>query len=144
MSVRPAKIQISLGYPPCLISLRYALSGKLRTQAFFMRTAKTDQTGRMPRLIRVFVGRQPHCWVCHVAAHNYTLVLTLVQHKQTSLLFCLKYVPFSFIFLSELLWILTREQAGIRSDVRDGILSMLRGYGINTDKLSPTDQNNCP
>ena len=41
-------------------SLRCALNGYLRTQAFFMRTAKTDQTGRMPRLIRVFAGRTCH------------------------------------------------------------------------------------
>ena len=34
-------------------SLRCALW----TQAFFMQTAKTDQTGQMPRLIRVFTGR---------------------------------------------------------------------------------------
>ena len=38
-------------------SLHYAFSGKLRIQPFFMRTAKTDQTGRMPRLIWVFTGR---------------------------------------------------------------------------------------
>ena len=34
-----------------------ALNEKLRTQACFMRTAKTDQTGRMPRLIWVFARR---------------------------------------------------------------------------------------
>ena len=38
-------------------SLRCALNGQLKTQAFFMWTAKTDQTGRMPRLIWVFAGR---------------------------------------------------------------------------------------
>ena len=36
------------GHSPSLISLHSALRGYLRTQAFFMRTAKTDQTGRMP------------------------------------------------------------------------------------------------
>ena len=35
-------------------SLRCALNGKLRTQAFFMRTANSDQTWWMPRLIWVF------------------------------------------------------------------------------------------
>ena len=45
------------GYPPSLISLRCALNGQLRAQAFFMRTAKTDQFGRMPRLIWVIAGR---------------------------------------------------------------------------------------
>ena len=30
---------------------------RIRTQSFFMQTTKTDQTGRMPRLIWVFAGR---------------------------------------------------------------------------------------
>ena len=42
-----------------------ALSGKLRTQAFFMRTAKTDLTGWMHRLIESWLG-----------AHGILLVLT--------------------------------------------------------------------
>ena len=29
----------------------------------------SDQTGRMPRLIWVSLGAQPHCWFCHEAAH---------------------------------------------------------------------------
>ena len=37
-------------------SLLCALNGYLKTQAFFMWTAKTDQTGRMLRLIWVFAG----------------------------------------------------------------------------------------
>ena len=44
------------GRPPSLIHLRWWQ----RTQGFFIRTAKTDQTGRMPRLIRVFAGRTGH------------------------------------------------------------------------------------
>ena len=35
-------------------SLHCALNRWLRVQCFFIRTAKTDQTGQMPRLIRVF------------------------------------------------------------------------------------------
>ena len=27
-----------------------------------------DQTGQMPRLIRVFAGCAPFCWFCHEAA----------------------------------------------------------------------------
>ena len=41
-------------------SLRCALSGKLRIQGFSMQTAKTDQSGRMPRLIWVFAGHTCH------------------------------------------------------------------------------------
>ena len=48
-------------------SLCWAFNGKLRTQGIFMWTAKTDQTGWMPRLISVF------CWVhisfWHAVAH---------------------------------------------------------------------------
>ena len=44
-------------HPPSLLSLRCALSGRLWTQAFFMRTARTGQTVRMPRLIWVVSGR---------------------------------------------------------------------------------------
>ena len=53
MSVRPAKTQICPVWSESLL----ALSGWLSTQAFYMLTAKTDQTGRMPRLIWVFAGR---------------------------------------------------------------------------------------
>ena len=52
---KPSK-WVSAQHPPSLISLRCALNGQLTTQAFFMWTAKTDQTQRMPRLIWVFAG----------------------------------------------------------------------------------------
>ena len=38
-------------------NLRCVLSGYLSTQAFFMRSEDSDQTGRIPRLIWVFAGR---------------------------------------------------------------------------------------
>ena len=41
-------------------SLRGVLNGKLRTHGFLMQTAKTDQTGRMPRLIWGFAGHTGH------------------------------------------------------------------------------------
>ena len=43
-----------------LISLQCALNGYVWTQDFFMPTAKTDKTGRMPRLIGVLAGRTGH------------------------------------------------------------------------------------
>ena len=52
--VRPAKTQISLGIRP--VWLVFAVRSMI-SKAFLMRTAKTDQTGRMPRLIWVFAGR---------------------------------------------------------------------------------------
>ena len=41
-------------------SLRCGLNGYLRTQTFFMRIAKADQTGRTPKLIWVYAGRKCH------------------------------------------------------------------------------------
>ena len=43
--------------------------GKLRTQCFFMRTGKTDQTGQMPRLIWVCWAHRSFCWFCCAQAH---------------------------------------------------------------------------
>ena len=40
-----------------------------KTPRFFMRTAKTDQTGQMPRLICIFLLRMSFSWFCHAAAH---------------------------------------------------------------------------
>ena len=41
-----------------------------KSARFFMRTAKTDQTGQMPRLICVFPLRRSHfVGLCHAAAH---------------------------------------------------------------------------
>ena len=58
MSVRPAKIQISLGIHP--VSSEYSLSAwrKLRSLAtHWAHSEDSDQTGRMPRPIWVFAGR---------------------------------------------------------------------------------------
>ena len=54
-------------------TLRCALNGYLKTQAFFMRTAKTDQTGRTPRLIWVFTGQfhMQFCSFCHEMVQLY-------------------------------------------------------------------------
>ena len=48
------------GHPPSLIRIFAARSMDMRTQCSFMRTAKTDQSGRMHRLICVFAGRHGH------------------------------------------------------------------------------------
>ena len=61
------------GHPSSRISLRCVLNGKLRTQGFFMRTAKTDQIGRRlggcPGWSESSLGTQSLYWFCHVAAH---------------------------------------------------------------------------
>ena len=49
-------------------SLRWALNGYLRTQAFFMRTAKTlIRLGECPDWSESSLGAQPFCWFCHAA-----------------------------------------------------------------------------
>ena len=51
-------------------SHRCALNGKLRTQAFFMRTAKTlIRLGGCPGWSESSLGAQSFCWFCHEAAH---------------------------------------------------------------------------
>ena len=50
-------------------SLRCALNGLLRTQAFFMRTAKSlIRLGGCPGWSESSLGAQSHCWFCHEAA----------------------------------------------------------------------------
>ena len=67
--VRPGKNQISLGICPVWSKACCALNAWLRTQALFMRTALTGQTGQMLRLIWVFAGCTCHfvgfvmCWL---------------------------------------------------------------------------------
>ena len=58
--VRPAKTRISLGIRPVWSSLRCPHEEGLGPQLPIECTAKTDQTGRMPRLIWVFTGRTGH------------------------------------------------------------------------------------
>ena len=66
--VRPAKTQISLGVHPVwsVFAVRmkkaWVLSCPLSTHR------RPYQTGRMPRLMWVFVGCTSFCWFCHEAA----------------------------------------------------------------------------
>ena len=54
----------------CDQSLRCALNGYLRTQTFFMRTAKTlSWLGGCPGWSESSLGAQTLCWFCHDAAH---------------------------------------------------------------------------
>ena len=62
------------GHPPSLISLRCVLNGLLRTQSFFMRTAKTlIRLGGCPGWSESSLGAHSFCWFCHVAAHMLTI-----------------------------------------------------------------------
>ena len=58
MSVRPAKAQISLGIRPVWSESSLSAQRKLGSLAtHWTHSEDSDQTGRMPRLIRVFAGR---------------------------------------------------------------------------------------
>ena len=68
--VRPAKTQVSLGIRPVWSESSLSAWRKLRSLAtHWADSEESDQTGRMPRLIRVFAGRTCHfvCF-CHDAA----------------------------------------------------------------------------
>ena len=62
------------GHMPSLISLHCALSGYLRTQAFFMQTIKTDQTGQIDAQadLSLCCAYMPFCRFCCVLAHIYS------------------------------------------------------------------------
>ena len=79
-------------HPPSLISLRCALNEYLRTQAFFMRTAKTlIRQGRCPGWSESSLGAHTICWFCHVADHitlQNSSSFPLFPSEGTKLLFC--------------------------------------------------------
>ena len=56
MTCAPSEDSDQLGHPPSLISLRCPLEETVGPYLPIKRTVKTDQTGWMPRLIRVFAG----------------------------------------------------------------------------------------
>ena len=58
--VCPTKTQVSLGVCPVWSESSLSAWRKLGSSATIKRTAKTDQTGQMPRLIWVFAGRTCH------------------------------------------------------------------------------------
>ena len=73
----PSKDSDQSGHPPSVISLRCALNGQLRTQTFFMRTAKTlIREGGCPGWSESSLGAQSLCWVCHVVV-NFKIQLCL-------------------------------------------------------------------
>ena len=56
-------------------SLRCALNGWLKTQAFFMRTAKTlIRLGGCPGWSESSLGAHSFCWFCHVAAQMVSIL----------------------------------------------------------------------
>ena len=71
--VRPAKTRISLGICPVWsesLGVRMKKLGSL--VAHWVQSEDSDQTGQMPRLIWVFVGRTSFCWFCHVVAYIFS------------------------------------------------------------------------
>ena len=69
-SVRPAETKVSLGIRPVWSeSSLSAWNGPLGRLLPIERTAKTDQTGRMPRLICLRRAHMSFSWFCHEAAY---------------------------------------------------------------------------
>ena len=76
MTCAQRRLRSAWAYAQSDQSLCSALNGYVRIQCFFMRTAKTDQTGQNTRLIRVFAGRIYHhvlLMECHFAAINFRI-----------------------------------------------------------------------
>ena len=75
--VRPAKTQISLGIRPVWSESPLCAQWVGQHSGFLHADSKdSDQTGRMPRLIRLRLAHMPFCWFCHEAAHfSYPLIL---------------------------------------------------------------------
>ena len=68
--VRPAKIQISLGIRPASSeSSLCAQWGDEDPRFLHADSEYSNQTGRMPKLIRVRGAHRLFCWFCHAAAH---------------------------------------------------------------------------
>ena len=93
MTVRPAKTQVSLGIRPIWSEPLLCAQWVAQGPSFFMRTAKTDQTGWMPRLIWVFAGRTCHFvgFVTRRSIYLWTEVLEIYywgSFDQSNLLFC--------------------------------------------------------
>ena len=111
MSVRPAKIQISLGSHPVwsessLCSQWVAKDPRL----LHVDSEDSDLTGRMPRLIWVFAGRTLFCWFCHVAAHIYLmlfLVFVFVSHLMPWTVCGIELVQFLIIAFSSTFFLST-------------------------------------
>ena len=73
--IKPTRLRSAWASTQSNQSLRYALNGWLRTQGFFMRTAKTDQTGGCPSWSEYLLGAHSFCWFCHEVAHMCNTVL---------------------------------------------------------------------
>ena len=68
-NVRPGKTQISLGIRPVWSESSLCAQWVAKDPSFLYADSEdSDKTGRMPRLIWVFVGAHSLCWFCHVTA----------------------------------------------------------------------------
>ena len=86
MSVRPAKIQISLGICPVWSESSLSAWRKFGSLAIhWTHREDSDQTGRMPRLICVFAGR--------------TLILLVLSCRDSTGLYNFIFVPLFFLSL---------------------------------------------
>ena len=88
MVCAPSEDSDQPGHPPSLIkSLRCALIRKLRTQAFFMQTAKTLIRPGAQADWSLRCAHMPFCWFCHevaqiclILAAMYAMVLRHTSH----------------------------------------------------------------
>ena len=91
MSVRPAKTRSAWASAQSDQSLRCALNGYLRTQCFFMRTAKIlIKLGGRPGWSESSLGAHSFCWFYHVAAHFFSFRLSPLPNNTYTVYVCVR------------------------------------------------------
>ena len=70
MTCAPSEDSDQPGHPPIVISRRCPPEESLGPKLPIKRTAKTDQTGRMPQAdLSLRLAHRSFCWFCHAMAH---------------------------------------------------------------------------
>ena len=111
-SVRPVKIQISLGICPVWsvswLCTQWVAKGPSSLHAD---SEDSDQTGKMPRLIWVFAGCTDH-FVIRIYAEGYIVFVFLFVHSSVRMFVC-NFVPFVELLqsftLKELEWSISHQ-----------------------------------
>ena len=105
--MRPAKTQISLGIRPVWSEFSLSAWRKLVSLAtLWVHSEDSEQTGRMPRLIREYsLGAPSLCWFYHVAAHIFIVFLYCERFLQL-----FKLCVYETAASKELSWVPSRDQ----------------------------------
>ena len=94
----------------------------------------TDPTNPAKLGVRFSGGFGPY-WVVSTDYDTYAVVWSCLERT----------IPFlRYMWNAQIMWILTRDRAGLSPSDKAAIYDMLRSKGLDPSKLNPTDQINCP